>query len=263
MIGGAVLVVLLALLIYVAWLPQLRVTEVAAEGPSSEVAVDTARAELTGRRALILPRNSIFFLPKDDIREAVLAAHPDISALSIRRTSLRSIALVGTSRAKAFVWCGTSIETGYPEGGCFDADAEGLVYQQASVSTSTVVLTTDTDTPATAGDLRIFSALDRELGEGVSPVGGRVINHEAIPNALRFVKAVRGLRVPVSALALRGDEADLWLGGPTRITYVLGKEEEAAQLANSVVPSLDLTNGSIEYLDLRFSGKAYVKRYGE
>jgi hypothetical protein len=125
------------------------------------------------------------------------------------------------------------------------------------------VLTTDTDTPATAGDLRIFAPLDREVGEGISPVGARIVNHDAIPDALRFVKAIRGLNVPVSSLALRGDEADLWLSGPTRITYVLGTEEMAAQLAASVVPTLDFTNASVEYLDLRFSGKAYVKRYGE
>jgi coproporphyrinogen III oxidase len=197
------------------------------------------------------------------MREAVLASQPEIVALSIRRTSFSSIALMGTPRTKAFIWCGATIDTGFAEGGCFESDAEGLVFRQAGVNTSTVVLTTGDETPATAGDLRIFAPLDREVGEGGSPIGARIVNHEAIPDALRFVKAIRSLNVPVSALALRGDEADLWLSGPTRITYVLGSEEMAAQLAASVVPTLDLTNGSVQYVDLRFSGKAYVKKHGE
>jgi hypothetical protein len=253
----------MALLLIAVWLPQLRVSEVTAEGPGAEQAVEAARSALSGTYAFILPRNSIFFLPKDEIREAVLMSESQIAALSIRRTSFHSIALTGTPRAKAFIWCGTTIDASFADGGCFEADAEGLVFRQAGVSTSTVVLSTGDETPATAGDFRIFAPLDREIGEGQTPVGARVMNHEAIPDALRFVKAIRSLNVPVSALALRGDEADLWLSGPTRITYVLGAEEMAAQLAASVVPALDLTNGSVQYVDLRFSGKAYVKRYGE
>ena len=197
------------------------------------------------------------------MRNAVLTAYPEVSALSISRASFNSVKLSGTQRANSFIWCGTSIDTPVPDGVCYEADAEGLVFRQASISTTTVVLSTSSSTPASAGDLRIFSPLVPERAEGESPVGARVSKAEAIPDALRFVKAIRGLGLPVSSLGLRDDEADLWLSGPTRITYVLGNEEEAAQLAASVVPTLSLTNGAIQYLDLRFKGKAYVKRFGE
>jgi hypothetical protein len=254
-------VALLALVIYLLWLPQLRIQSVHAEGPQAEGVERVAQENLSGRYALILPRNSIFFFPKGAVRDAVLSTYPEISALSISRSSFTSVSLLGTPRASAFVWCGTTIDT--PQATCFDTDAEGLVFKEAVVSTSTVVLTTASGTPTTPSDLRIFSPLDRELGEAATPVGAHVMNAEAIPDALRFVKAVRSLGVPVSSLVLRGDEADLWLNGPTRITYVLGREEEAAELAASVIPGLNLTNGSLQYLDLRFSGKAYIKRYGE
>lgn len=257
------LILLAAVTLYLVWLPHLRIQSVTAEGPNAEEAASLARAQLSGTYAFILPRNSVFFIPKDQIREAVRAEYPAIAALSIKRTSFTSIALTGTPRAKAFIWCGPTAGADNPGGACFEADAEGLVYKPANVSTSTVVLSTGAGTPTTAGDLRIYAPLDRELGEGISPVGARIINHSAIPDALRFVKAIRELGVPVSALVLRGDEADLLLGSPTRITYVLGQEEMAAQLAASVIPTLNLTDGTVEYLDLRFNGKAYVKRYGE
>ena len=257
------LLLFFVLLLYLLWLPAVRIQTVEASGPNAEEAAQTARESISGTYLYVLPRNSIFFFPKERVRKTVLAAHPQISALSVSRKSFTSIQLSGTSRASSFVWCGVHIDAAFPGGQCFEADAEGLVFKEAGISTTTSVLSTGSDTPATSGDLRIYSPLDREIGEGQSPIGARVTRAESIPNALRFVKAIRGFGIPVSSLSLRVDEADLWLSSPTRITYVLGREEEAAQLAASVIPTLTLTDGSIEYLDLRFKGKAYVKRYGE
>ncbi|HEY0010825.1 MAG TPA: hypothetical protein VGB97_02835 [Candidatus Paceibacterota bacterium] len=259
LIGVAVLA---ALLLYLLWLPQVRVSEVEASGPNAESVESVVQAELRGTYAYIVPRNTIFFLPKDAIRAAVLREHPELAAVSISRASFRTIEIAGTLRAKAFIWCGTTPDAAMQGSACYEADAEGLIYRQAEVSTSTAVLTTESDAAITPGDLRIYSPVDRELTPDVSPVGSHIVSATAIPDALRFVKAIRGLGVPVSALAIHDDEADL-LSGPTRITYVLGREEDAAALAASVIPTLNLVDGTIEYLDLRFKGKAYVKKYGE
>lgn len=254
--------ILLALLLYALWLPQLRIQEVSADGPGKEQMIELAEHRLAGMYAFIVPRNSIFFFPREDIRSAILMRNPEAGAVSISRNTFTSISITATARATAFIWCGIQVETPYRDGTCFDTDAEGLVFKPADVSTSTMVVSVSSSTPASPGDLRIYASLDRDVSEG-SPVGARVLGAEAIPNALRLAKAVRSLGVPVSALSLRGDEADLWVSRTTRITYVLGREEETAQLAVSVIPGLTLTDGSIQYLDLRFKGKAYVKRYGE
>lgn len=259
----AVLAVLILAALYALWLPQVRIQEVRAEGPSAESIAQAAMGSLAGTYAYLLPRNSIFFFPQGAVRSAVLGAHPEVAAVSISRSSFTSLRLIATPRAKAIIWCGPDIDTNYPDDACFDADAEGLVFKRSTAPAGTQILSTGSGTPMLPGDLRIFAPLDGEVAEGQSPVGLRVVGAAGIPDALRFVKAVRNLGVPVSALALRGDEADLWLNGPTRITYVLGDEEVAAELAASVIPKLNLTDGSIQYLDLRFRGKAYVKRYGE
>ena len=261
-IALVVLGIVLAAAVYALWLPQFRIQEVQAEGPGRDHMIEVAQTTLRGTYAFVVPRNSIFFFPKEDIRAAILADNPEAGALSISRNSFTSISITATARAKTFVWCGTQVETPYGDGTCFDTDAEGLVFRPAGVSTSTMVVSVSSSTPTSPGDLRIYAPLDRDVSEG-SPIGARVTGAEAIPNALRLVKAIRGLGVPISALSLRGDEADLWVNRTTRITYVLGREEETAQLAASVIPGLTLTDGSIQYLDLRFKGKAYVKRYGE
>ena len=244
--------------LYALWLPAFRIQTVNAND-ADQRAIDAARQALTGSYAHIIPRNSIFFLPKEGMRQAVLNAYPDVAAVSVNRTSFSSIRIATTPRTKAFVWCGTGVDAPFADG-CFDADAEGLVFEPADTLETTG---TTTEAAPQSGELRIYAPLDPQLGEGESPVRHSVTNAAAIPDALRFVKALRGMGASISALVLRGDEADLWIDGKTRITYVLGHEQEASQLAASALPKLPISDGTIQYIDLRFSGKVYVKKYGE
>lgn len=258
------LVILLALIagaLYAIWLPQLRIQEVHATGPNTSSMEQAARSVLAGTYGYVIPRNSIFFFPKAAMRNVVLAQRPEVAAVSIKRSSFSSVSVSATPRVMAFVWCGVS-KTATTTTACYEADTEGLVFKPLAGVLDSASVATTLAMPAT-GELRVYSPLGKEFTEGTSPVGTRVISAAAIPDALRFVKAIRELGIPVVALELRGDEADLWVNEATRITYVLGREQEAADLAASVIPTLNLVSGLIEYLDLRFSGRAYVKRYGE
>lgn len=250
------LIAIIAVAITLLWQPFLRIQEVSARGPGAETVSSIARSQLNGTYFFILPRNSVFLIPGEDIRAAVLDAHPEIAALSISRTSFTSLQIVATARANTFIWCGVVIDPRAPSQACYDVDIEGLIFrpaEQASMGTAS----------STGTKLRVYAPLDRELVGDESPVRARVSNAALLPDAVKFVGVVRELGVPVSSLALRGDEADLWLPGPTRITYVLGREQVAATLAASALPALDFASGTIEYVDLRFSGKAYIRRYGE
>lgn len=251
-----VLIVFIVSVVALLWQPFLRIQEVSARGPGAETVTSITRSQLNGTYYFILPRNSVFLIPGEDIRSAVLDAHPEIAALSITRSSFTSLQIVATARANTFIWCGAAIDPRVPSQTCYDVDIEGLIFRPAEESSIGTASSTGTK-------LRVYAPLDRELAIGESPVRSRVSNADLLPDAVKFVGAVRELGVPVSSLALRGDEADLWLPGPTRITYVLGREQVAATLAASALPTLDFKSGTIEYVDLRFSGKAYIRRYGE
>ena len=71
-----------------------------------------------------------------------------------------------------------------------------------------------------------------------------------------------GLGADVASLAFRDDEVDLRTRAGTRITYVLGREDAALTLAQSGLKDLNLNDGSVEYVDLRFENKLFVKRRG-
>ncbi|HEV7121328.1 MAG TPA: hypothetical protein VGN56_00720 [Candidatus Paceibacterota bacterium] len=255
---AALIVALIAGALYVIWLPAVRVNAISVQGPDAEGVKRVAADAMAGTYWFGVPRNSIFLLPERQMRMQILNAYPDIEAVSIKGESLQAIAITAAPRATAFVWCGSDITAPPADGACFSADAAGLIFaplDPAAVNASST--------------LRIFAPLDREVAPGASPIRAHVKAAKQIPDALRLVKALRSLNAPVSALAITGDEGDFYLNGPTKILYVLGHEEQAAELAASALPKLNLTDGSIDYIDLRFvsapgqPGKVYVKRFGQ
>ena len=246
---GVLGVILFGAVMFGIWQPAVRVHAIQAEGPNAEAAKVVAQQALYGTYWYVLPRNSIFFYPEDEIRKRVQAEFPDVAAVSVSRSAFNELQLITVSRISAFVWCGPTFDTPNPDGVCFNTDAEGFVFKQADSAENA------------SSTLRIFAPLATE--DPSNPLRSKVIGAQHIPDTLRFVKAIRMLGLNVMAISIRGDEADIWVPGPTRITYVLGKEEEAAILAQSAFPTLNFENASIQYVDLRFSKKVYVKRYGE
>ncbi|MEK7510987.1 MAG: hypothetical protein AAB582_02025 [Patescibacteria group bacterium] len=252
--------VLLGIIIYVLWLPALRVQAVEAEGPDQEGIAAVAMKTLEGRMYGLLPRDSIFLIPEKDIRAEVLDAYPQVQAVSISAVGLTTLKVKALTRTNAFVWCGESVSA--PASVCYEADAEGLVFAayQPSMASSTASSTgTLAHMLTDDGNIFVYGPLE---GEGDSPVRKHVTYASALPGALKFIKAMRGLGADIGSVTLRGDEIDLHTKADTRITYVIGKEGEAAILAATSFPSLALNDGSIEYIDLRFQNKVYLKKRG-
>ena len=261
LVSALVLVVALATLL---WQPFVRVSVVEAEGPHAEEVEMLAREAIEGTYFFALPKNSIFIYPELSMREHILRTYPDIVAVSVSRTSFTSLHLKSVPRTSAFMWCGASALTPEP---CYQADAEGLVFGQVANQGALFVDAAGTG-PATStepdlGTLRIYAPLEQEPEDEGTPLRAHVVGAGRLPDALRFVKAMKLLNVGIVSVEIRGDEADLYTPQGTRITYILGREVEAAALAASAFPTLKLNDGSLEYVDLRFEGKVYLKRRGE
>jgi hypothetical protein len=233
-------------LLYAAWLPALRITEVKVAGPDAESIRSIAERSLQGTHAFIVPRNSIFFLPESTMRKSILEAHPHIVAVSFASAGLQGIELVPVLRSSAFLWCGPSYAERLDT--CFGADADGYVfapYQSTEPLASSTLL------------LKVYVPLE---GGAVEPVRSHIGYASALPNSLRLAKTFRALGANIAELAIRDDEADFYTLAGTRITYVIEKEKEAAQLAASVFPQVSLNDGTVEYVDLRFESKVYLRK---
>jgi hypothetical protein len=230
------------------WQPFDRIQNVTAAGIHADTVPAAALPALTGSFYHLIPRNSVYFYPKDAVRAALLAAYPDIAAVSLSRTSLSSIQLDTIARGQAFTWCGTSRAEPSADGNCYDSDSDGFLFEQY-ISSSTSASSTLPVMPVYAPLTATTTEMLRATVEGPAAVLG----------VIRFARAMGSLGARVAAVQIRGDEADLFTTGGTRITYVIGDESAAASLAATAFRTLDLNGGSLEYIDLRFSGKVYYK----
>lgn len=256
-VAGALIAV--GAVVYLLWRPEIRISKVEAAGTGDATALESlASAELQGTYSGVLPKNSFFFYPERSIRASILKRYPSISAVSVSRTGFDSIALKTSERVSAFWWCGTPGNLSALEGSCYEADVEGLVFSPA-VEVSAQMASTS----APSDTLRVYADLDTAEAGDSYPLRARVLGAEKLPDILRFARAIKSLGIPIASVAIRGDEADLFVPPSTRITYVVGHEQAAAKSAEAAFKSLNLVDGSLIYVDLRFDGKVYLKRMGE
>ena len=240
--------ILLAGAVVLLWQPFLRVQQVVVQGPGSDVLPQFIQTQLQGTEFVVIPRNSIFFLPTQSIRTEVLQNYPNIEAVSLSASGLTTLSVSTIGRARAFWWCGT-IRTETPTS-CLETDPQGKIFKvvdPALIASST-------------SEFIVYSEVSSTTSTGDVVLGASVTGAKYIPELLRFAKTLKSLGANVTSVQLRGDEADLYTVYGTRITYVLGREQQAATLAATAFPSLTLSNNSLLYVDLRFDSKIFFKK---
>ncbi|MHB8709958.1 MAG: cell division protein FtsQ/DivIB [Minisyncoccota bacterium] len=209
---------------------------------------DVARAAMQGSYFGLIPRDSTFFFPASSIRADIIAAHPGIAAVSLFRNGWASLSIKVDKRVPIARWCPSTdagqIASSTPSAGCYFFDASGFVYA-----------TTSADTP-----INSFAVYGPLAAVGGSPIGSTLPNAEKLPAVFNFARQLGTLGSRVTSIVFRGDEVDEYLASGTRITYVLGNEQNAFTALTSARANFNLADGSVSYLDLRFSGKIYLKK---
>lgn len=213
-------------------------------GGGREPLADIARRALQGDYFGVIPRSSIFFFPASRIRAEILSAYPEVAAISISRDGLTGISLKMSARVPVARWCGLAPTEGAAEY-CYVFDASGYIFSVAASSTQAL------------NPFALYAPLE---GDGLEPLRATLANADKLPAAFDFARQAGAFGSPVSAILIRGDEVDDRLESGTRIIYVLGGEQSAFSALSSAREQIDLADGSIEYVDLRFAGETYVKR---
>ncbi|MDP2665749.1 MAG: hypothetical protein Q8P23_03930, partial [bacterium] len=136
---------------------------------------------------------------------------------------------------------------------CYVFDASGYIFTTAASSTQTI------------NSFTLYAPLDMARGgppavSAVEPLRTTILHAERLPHAFDFARQLDTLGGSVVQVILRGDEVDDYLKSGTRITYILGHENDAFTALVSARDNLNLADGSIDYIDLRFDGKVYLKR---
>ena len=230
----------------------VRISRVEILGLSAQAGDDSslasyATSEMQGSYLGAIPRDSVFFFPEERIRADILASHNDIAAVSILRNGFTGISIKVDYRVPIARWCGStsSPQAVSPDESCYVFDASGVIFSTVSTTTQTI------------NTFKLYAPL---VGETLEPLRASIKNADKIPAAFDFARQFTALGSPVTHVVIRGDEVDNILENGTRVTYVLGNERNAFTALVSSRDSFNLTDGSVDYVDLRFDGKVYLKK---
>jgi len=222
---------------YGIWRPEVRVHNIAVSGTevlSPQLIGDKVEEILSGARFYIFPKDSIFLLSEGDVQQNLLSFFPRINSVSVERTGFQSIDVGISERVGVFMWCSGATSTP-----CVTGDENGFLFAQ---------------------DDQILTPVHGELLYDSAPVGNIVFKEGAFAKVYSLTKALKGLGVEVTNILFRGeDEVSLTLHTGTTLEYVLGEESQIAEAFPSVLDGID-TLEEIEYIDMRFGNRVYIKR---
>ena len=235
----------------------VRISNVVIYGADDQSFASFATDAMQGMYLGIIPRDSTFFAPRADIRARIIAAHPDIAAISIFRNGFTGLSIRLDYRVPVARWCGASLSqyvtidlaTSSAKSlaqDCYFFDANGFVY-----ATSSEV--------QPVNSFLVYEPWGSQTS--AEPIIGTTLpNADAFPSAFDFARQLATLGSPISSVVFREDEVDVHLVSGTRVTYVLGNEQNAYTALVSGKGNLNFADGLLDYVDLRFPGKVYLKK---
>lgn len=230
----------------------VRISHIKVFGASQSFAA-IARAAMQGDYFGIIPRDSTFFFPAAHIRADIIAAHPDVAAVSLFRNGLSGLSIRVDDRVPVSRWCGvmpSATTTPLDMAKCYVFDASGFIYA----------------TTSTAQPVNSFAVYEPVIAPGESsitpenPIGATLQNANELPATFDFARQLATFGSPVSLIVIHDGEVDMYLASGTRITYMLGNEDSVFAELVSARANFNLADGSILYLDFRFNGKIYLKK---
>ncbi len=82
-------------------------------------------SDLSGTYRYVVPKNSVFFYPKQEIERSLMQEFPTLQSTSVGLSSSKTLIVSVIERDPVALWCGVDIATGTP---CYLLDGSGLVY---------------------------------------------------------------------------------------------------------------------------------------
>ena len=243
---GIAIVLFAGFSIWGMWQPEFRIHTIQIFGGDDSLRPIVQQA-ISGTYFGIVPRDSMFVLPEHAIRERLLATDAKVAAVSIARVGFDTLSIKLVLRSPLARWCGISPTPGVEEY-CYVFDSSGNIFGAAGSSTPVAL------------PLKLYAPLAKDVQE---PLRASIPVIASSPATLDFSSELKTLGAAVSSIVVRGDEVDDLLVSGTRITYVLGQEQDAFAALMSAKSNFNLSDGSVDYIDLRFEGKVYLKKKEE
>ena len=223
------------------YLPQVKIRKVAVEG-AEVLNKDKIRMEveavLAGKYFDFFPKNTIFAVPKNEIKRKILADFSRVKEISVKRDLLLSLTILITERQGKALWCvGDTL--------CAFLDEDGMVFEPSPVFSG-----------------RVFAKFLDERGQKAG-LGQEMIFPDEFRKLLAFKNFLEdefGFKIDKMVLKDFG-EYEFFMSASWRILI----NESASQtnlfdnfriaFENELKDKFD----KLDYLDLRFGNKIFYK----
>lgn len=264
-VGSASVVGVMVIIAVCTWmlrLPGVRVDDVRVSGAVSvppETIIASVQGSLTGRYLWLVPRDNALFLREKGVAAAVRTLYPRLKDVEVRRLGLQTLAVTVSEREPAALWCGDivppiayqplddeAMKSAVPEerwGTCYLMDEENFIFAVAPVYTGNVLP-------------RYYGPLDK--GE---PIGQNFIAQDEFHRWASLRSSLSDVGYPAHAMLIVDErDVELYLVNGVRVLLNRDVTTERALRALAALGENKVFDGpALEYLDLRWDGKAYYK----
>ncbi len=257
-LGGALLLVLLGVAAHQPFARIARV-DVMTDGALTPAVLSAKVLQMIGGTfAGLVPRDSVVLVSPVAIARSLERAFPRIKSVSVGREGLTALAVRVTERVPKALWCGDVVppiaytatdpaERAVADsswGTCYLMDEAGYIYARA---------------PGMSGDVlpRYYGPLEK--GE---PIGQAFIAATEFVNWQQFYGELATDKLGAHAVLLVDDrEAEIYLVNGLRLLVARHEDKETLRAQLDALLASDVIDLSrpVEYVDMRFGDKAYVK----
>ena len=245
---GVATLLLAASAVWLSHLEAITISKISVAGtsPSTANAVEEfIQHELAGKYWHLFPKANVALFPRSAVEAAVLDAFPRLSSIELRLGDLDFIQAVVTERSSAALWCEAAKEEGASD--CYYLDQSGVLFEKAPVFEGNVFL-------------RVYGGISKTPHS----VGSQVLAPEQFKKLYSFIISLRDLKLTPTAVAIdaEGDYAITLKGG---VDILVGDNQDVSEVRENLEAILgadEFKDGKLErleYLDLRFGNKVYLK----
>ncbi|KKS30703.1 MAG: hypothetical protein UV60_C0005G0005 [Parcubacteria group bacterium GW2011_GWA2_43_11] len=227
--------------------------------PLREELASVITTELQGSYYGIWPKDSVFLVPQDYVEEVLETKFPRIDHAQIKRTGLYTLSVSVEERIPVALWCGDvvppiahaqRVDTGEQDssdvwGTCYLVDKKGYIYARA---------------PLFSGN--VFPRYYGSLSHG-EPIAQQYIPEEEFIVWQQFYTSLEDTNGSVPQALLFVDERDIELYLSSGLRVLIPRKESPETITRRLTALFESEHiqdvTKVEYIDLRFGTKAFVK----
>ena len=232
---------ILSLSIYALLQPEFRIQRIGIDGSESlprEEITSLVKQGLSGKAVGLIPREHTLLFPKRRLEAAIAAAFPIFSDVRVAREGLSAVRVSLISRTPYVIWC---------ESSCYFVDETGFAFATSTKEADQLYYRFARNTVATS-----------------TPLGRFVAEPQRLRELSTLVQQLEELSLAVSEVQLGEEEVTAVLRGGARLLLPGTDFDGAVGHLRRLLAEKGLVARAgggllVEYVDLRYGNKIYVK----